>query len=313
MPREVYKGSWGGSPQVTNFPSKVTNMFMTWTWLICGVLVMIVPSIQRAMKMRNYQKMYQQWNWQEAQEEYQQEQQEYYQNYQQQQNQGQGDYDYNNYNQQQMRSSFDVNDCRWYQWNCFSYFIDADGEPQPEDGWYPGWFSGWTQTEEQREQMMEDGQTSSSMKFVYFWQLLMFMVILAYGFIVIRQNRIVTGVTVALVAFTNMCFLCMWLLADQSIITDGENVQRTGFYGQFSVLMFITNAWYVIFGLTFSAIFCIRGHMMHDETDATEGNALGKHRQPTDVGDGKSYRPLADHSPTTTRPSITSTTTAKVV
>ena len=78
---------------------------------------------------------------------------------------------------------------------------------------YPGWFSGWTQTEEQREQMMEDGETSGSMKFVYVWQALMFVVILAYGFIVIRQNRIVTGVTVALVAFTNMCFLCMWLLA----------------------------------------------------------------------------------------------------
>ena len=133
---EVYKGSWGGSPQVTNYPSKTTNMFMTWTWLICGVLVLIVPSIQRAMKMRNYQKMYRMYNWEESQQQYQQEQQEYYQNYQQQQNQGQGDYNYNNYSdQQQMKSSYDVNNCQWYQLNCFSYYIDADGEPQPEDGW----------------------------------------------------------------------------------------------------------------------------------------------------------------------------------
>merc|ERR1712238_370024 len=106
----------------------------------------------------------------------------------------------------------------------------------------------------------------------------------------IRQNRIVTGVTVALVAFTNMCFLCMWLLADQSIITDGDMVQRTGFYGQFSVLMFITNAWYVIFGLTFAAVFCIRGHMMHDEQDSPDT----KNMQPTG-SDGKSYRQLAGH------------------
>jgi hypothetical protein len=58
------------------------------------------------------------------------------------------------------------------------------------------------------------------------------------------------------------------MLADGSIITDGEYVQKTGFYGQFPVLMFITNAWYVIFGIIFAVIFSIRGYNMHDP-DAT--------------------------------------------
>jgi len=272
---------------------------MTWAWVICGLLVCIIPSIQRSLKMRNYQKMYRMYNWEEAQEQYQQEQYQYYQDYQQNNNQGQGDYDYNNNNQyQNQMSAYDVNQCKWFQFNCFPYYIDSDGEPQPDAGWYPGWFSGWSQTEDQREQMMEDGETSGAMKFVYAWQMIMFLVILAYGFLVIRQNRIVTGVTVALVAFTNMCFLCMWLLADNSIITDGDLVQRTGFYGQFSVLMFITNAWYVIFGLTFSAIFAIRGHNMHDDA-GVRGQDAG--------GDAKNYRQLEGQSPTYTRPSITTT------
>jgi len=90
----------------------------------------------------------------------------------------------------------------------------------------------------------------------------------------------------------------MWLLADNSIITDGDLVQRTGFYGQFSVLMFITNAWYVIFGLTFSAIFAIRGHNMHDEDNARGQDASGE---------AKNYRQLEGQSPTYTRPSITTT------
>lgn len=146
--------------------------------------------------------------------------------------------------------------------------------------------------------MMEDGETSSAMIFVYVWQLIMFLIILAYGFIVIRQNRVVTGVSVALVVFTNMCFLCMWLLADGSIVTDGEYVQRTGFYGQFAVLMFITNAWYVVFGLIFSAIFAIRGHNMHDD------NEPGMKQRQVDVN-AQSYRPLGGDSPTPRRVPIT--------
>merc|ERR1712032_950987 len=98
------------------------------------------------------------------------------------------------------------------------------------------------------------------------WQIIMFITILVYGYIVIRQNRVITGVLIALIVFANMSFLGMWMLADGSIVTDGEIVQQTGFYGQFPVLMFITNAWYVIFGIVFSCLFAIRGHQMHDDS-----------------------------------------------
>jgi len=293
---ELYKG---GSPQVKNHPSKASNIMLSFAWVVCGVLAVLIPLVFRTMKMKNYQKMYYMYNWEEAQEQYQQEQQEYYEN-----NYGNGNYNQQygqgNYQYQwdQMTGTYDVNQCKWYQINCFPYYINENGEPEPSAGWYPGWFSGWTQTEDEREQMMEDGETSSAMIFVYVWQLIMFLVILAYGFIVIRQNRVVTGVTVALVVFTNMAFLCMWMLADGSIVTDGDYVQKTGFYGQFAVLMFITNAWYVIFGLIFSAIFAIRGHNMHDD------NQPGMKQRQVDAN-AQSYRPLGGNSPTPRREPIT--------
>jgi len=291
---ELYKG---GSPAVTNHPSKALNNVFSFAWLACGILTVLIPLIFRTMKMNNYRNMYYMYNWEEAQQEYQEQQEQYYQQYSENnyaQEYGQGNYQYQ---WEQMQGSYDINQCKWYQLNCFPYYINEDGEPEPSAGWYPAWFSGWTQTEEEREQMMENGETSNAMIFVYIWQILMFIVIVVYGFIVIRQNRVVTGVTVALVVFANMCFLGMWMLADGSIITDGEYVQNTGFYGQFAVLMFITNAWYVIFGLIFSALFAIRGHSMHDDSETDT-------KQKQVEASTQSYRPLGGDSPTTKREPI---------
>jgi len=280
-----------GSPTVTNPPSPAANNIISIAWLASGVLTVLVPLVYRNMKMNNYQNMYYMYNWEEAQEQYEQQQQEYYENmYENQymQQYGQGNYQYQ---WEQMQGTYDINQCKWYQLNCFPYYINEDGEPEPMAGWYPSWFSGWTVTEEQREQMLEDGETSSALIFTYVWQIIMFAIILAYGYIVIKQNRIVTGVTVALVVFANMCFLAMWMLADGSIITDGDYIQQIGFFGQFPVLMFITNAWYVIFGIVFSAIFAVRGHNMHEPIESKQ-----KHEEAS----AQNYKPLGE--PTSEKP-----------
>lgn len=268
------------------------NKMLSLAYVVCGALTVLIPLIFRSLKVYNYQRMYAMYNWKEAQEQYEQQREEYYQ----QQANNANYMAYGNkfqYMWENMKGSFDVNECHWWQLNCFPYYINEAGEPEPANGWYPAWFSGWTQSEEERQRMLEEGETSASMKFVYVWQILMFIVILAYGYVVIRQNRVVTGVTVALVVFTNMAFLSMWLLADASIITDGDYVQRTGFYGQFSVLMFITNAWYLIFGIIFSAIFVIRGHHMHSEIEAHKQDA-----------DGQNYKQLEGDSPQPKRETI---------
>lgn len=270
---EFYKN---GSPAVTNPPSYLTNGFFTFLWVVSGVATVVGPLIYRSMKTGNYQlqNIFQMYNWEEVQQQYQANQEQYYQYYQQ-NGQGEGsgdsgDYQYQ-YQYEEQVGNYDINHCKWYQFNCFPYYINENGQPEPSSGWYPSWFSGWTVPEEQREQMMEDGETSPALVFIYVWQILMFLIILGYGLIVIRQNRVVTGVIVALVVFANMSFLALWMLADGSIITDGDYIQAdVGFFGQFPVLMFMTNASYVVFGIVFSAIFAIRSHYMHDSIAPVE-------------------------------------------
>jgi len=286
------------------------NGLFSLAWVICGILTVLIPLVFRTMKVNDFQRLNNMYNWEEQQQEY------YDSNYENQQSQymnqnGEGYYQ-NKYEQMRNSGLYDVNQCKWFNLNCFSYYINENGEPEPSAGWFPNWFSGWTMTEEQREQLQDAGQTSGAMHFVYIWQIVMFLVILAYGYIVIKQNRIVAGVTVALVVFTNMCFLSMWYLADGSIVTDTDYVQQTGFYGQFAVLMFITNAWYVLFGIAFSVIFYIRGKNMHDNNE--ERKYFEKqHQQQQQQQDQqeKSYRSLEDDSPKRTSPSEPGWTTVE--
>jgi hypothetical protein len=245
----IFKGS---GPEVTNPPSREHNFFFSLAWIFGGIVTVLVPLIYRTRKMNEYKRMYNMWNWEEVKQYY---EEQYAQQY-------QGNYQYT---WEEMKGTWDVNQCKWWQFGCFPYYINDKGEPQPAAGWFPSWYSGWALSEEEREAMMENGQTSQALIFVYVWQILMFTTILIYGLIVIKQNRIVSGLVVALVVFANMSFLSMWMLADGSIITDGEYVQQSGFYGQFAVLMFITNFWYVLFGVIFSILFALRGHRMQSE------------------------------------------------
>lgn len=260
----------GDAPEVNNPPSKSHNFVLAIGWIFGGILTVLIPLVYRTRKMNEYTRMYNMWNWEEVQQYY---EQKYAQQY-------GGDYQYD---WEQMKGTWDINQCKWWQISCFPYYINENGEPQPAAGWFPSWYSGWALSEEEREAMLESGETSQALMFVYIWQILMFIAILVYGMMVIRQNRVVTGLIVALVVFANMSFLSMWMLADGSIITDGEYVQQTGFYGQFAVLMFITNFWYILFGIIFSFIFAMRGLAMHVEEK--------KRKQAQDEAN-TSYRPL---------------------
>lgn len=249
--------------------------FYSVVWVATGLLTVFVPLIYRNMRVYDFKQLNMQYNWDNQWEEYaQQQQQNNMYNY----NYNNGGYwngeNQNQYYQQydQMRSSYDMNNCRWWQLSCYPYFRNGDGEPEPQLGWFPSWYSGWAQSEEEREMMMENGTVSGAMRFVYVWQILTFFVILAYGVLVFRQRRLVTGLAIALVVFANMSFLAMWWLADGSIVTDADYVQQTGFYGQFAVLMFMTNAAYVLFGLVHAALLVWYGHVQDEEKERQQQN-----------------------------------------
>ena len=133
---ELYKG---GSPAVTNPPSKALNNVFSFAWLACGILTVLIPLIFRTLKMNNYKNMYYMYNWEEAQQDYQEQQEQYYQQYSENnyaQEYGQGNYQYQ---WEQMQGSYDINQCKWYQLNCFPYYINENGEPEPSAGWVSLW------------------------------------------------------------------------------------------------------------------------------------------------------------------------------
>mmetsp|Transcript_18638 Transcript_18638/g.45021 ORF Transcript_18638/g.45021 Transcript_18638/m.45021 type:complete len:311 (-) Transcript_18638:197-1129(-) len=284
-----------GSPKVENSPSPQANFALQVLWIFGGILAVIAPAITRSRKMNEYDRYSRMWNWEEAQQQYQQQyeaaqQNGYYGN------QWQDGYQYQ---WEEMRGSYDINQCKWWQLNCFSYYINENGEPEPAAGWYPSWFSGWAVTAEDREQMLEDGETSGALKFVYVWQLFMFAAIMIYGMIVIRQSRVMTGLVVSMAVFANFSLLSMIILANGSIITDGDYIQNVGgFYGQFSVLMFMTNFWYMLFCTLFSIVFGIRMYSMHKKAKKEESEAGLAAAEPS--SEYTTMKETEDNTPATT-------------
>mmetsp|Transcript_3699 Transcript_3699/g.10484 ORF Transcript_3699/g.10484 Transcript_3699/m.10484 type:complete len:305 (-) Transcript_3699:1474-2388(-) len=246
-----------------------SNAFLGLVWVISGVLTVLIPLLYRSVHMSKYREEYMKYFWEEEYETYVKQQQENYEQYGNDYNYG-GAYMGGDYYSQ--NEYYDVNRCQWWQFNCFSFFVSADGEPMEDQEWYPAWYSGFSRTQEQREQMQENLEQPGSLKFVYIWQIVLFIVLGCYGLLIIQQNRNPTGLIVGLLVWSNFAFLSMWLMADGSIVTDGQQVKRTGFYGQLSVLIFMTNFWYFLHGLAFLVVFWIRSSCLAEQEARKEEN-----------------------------------------
>jgi uncharacterized membrane protein YciS (DUF1049 family) len=267
---KIFKGTRFGrsiqrfSARNEHDPSPECNFLLTGIWIVSGILAVLVPLIYRTIHKRKYEELYMFYYWEQEMEEYEQQRAENYEMYGNNYNY-QGAYTYDQmYNAQP--EYIDVNNCHWYNVNCFSFFVNQEGEPMADQAWYPTWYSGWTTSEEDQRQMEVNREQPGSLKFVYIWQLFMFIAIMVYGTLVIRQNRNPAGLIVALLVWANYAFCTMWMLADGSIVTDGYIVKRSGFYGQVSVLIFMANFWYFIHGLLFCIVFWIR-KMQHDKKE----------------------------------------------
>lgn len=260
------------------FHSPTDNFVLSSVWILSSILTVLIPLVYRTIHAKKYRKTYLQYYWQQEYEEYEEQRQ---QNYQQYGNgnqyywgeEGEGEQEYNEAEYQ------DVNRCKWYNLNCFSFFVNREGEAMANQEWAPTWYSGFITTEEEREMMQNTLEQPGSLKFVYIWQIVMFAVIGYYGLKVINQNRSPTGLIIALLVWANFAFLSMWLMADGSIATEGQVVKRMGFYGQMSVLIFMTNFWYFVHGLAFVIVFWLRSSCVTDrpkvekeETKAQDGS-----------------------------------------
>lgn len=237
------------------------NIVLSAVWVVSGLLAVLIPLIYRTIHKNKYRKEYMSYYWEQEYEQYEQQRQENYEMYGNQYNYGgayMADYDEREY--------ADVNNCKWWQLNCFSFFVNQDGQPMDDQEWAPTWYSGFMTTEEERQMMQDNLEQPGSLTFVYIWQIVMFAVIGYYGLKVIRENRNPTGLIIALLVWANFAFLSMWLMADGSIVTEGQAVKRMGFYGQLSVLIFMSNFWYFIHGLAFVLVFWLRSKLVEEET-----------------------------------------------
>lgn len=253
------------------FHSPEDNFLLSATWIVSGLLTVLIPLIYRTIHKNKYRQEYMKYYWQEEYEEYEEQRQENYDNYGNEYNYGGAygnDYEQNEYS--------DVNNCKWWNLNCFSFFVNTEGEVQEDQEWAPAWYSGFMTTEEERETMQDNLEQPGSLKFVYIWQIVMFVVLGWYGLKVISQNRNPTGLIVALLVWANFAFISMWLMADGSIVTDGQSVKRTGFYGQMSVLIFMSNFWFFIHGLAFVLVFWIRSSCLEEKEAEKKRTAEAK-------------------------------------
>lgn len=212
--------------------------------------------------MNKYRQEYLTYFWDQEYQQYEEQRQENYEKY-------GNNYNYGGaYTADYQESEYvDVNQCKWWQVSCFSFFVNQEGEAMPDQEWYPTWYSGFSLTEEERQEMADNLEQPGSLKFVYVWQIVMFAVLGWYGMKVIRQNRNPTGLIIALLVWANFAFLSMWLMSDGSIVTDGDQVKRTGFYGQISVLIFMSNFWYFLHGLAFVVVFWLRASILAEQEE----------------------------------------------
>ena len=240
-------------------------------------------------------------------------------------------YQYQQQNQSEDNGNgvYDVNNCQWYQWNCTPLYMNENGEyvdqnEQNNNGqneqYYstPSWFSGWGNGNGSGDRQSRDGGTSNSaaLKFVYGWQTIIFVgLLLAYGGMLVYKTRpshagaassrmALTSLLLVLFIWTNTSFMAMWLLANGSISVEGREIEELGgFYNQFSVMMFLSNFWYTIWGTVFCIVIAARlfrtRNMNSTNGRAASGNSRNKDISPM-PGDSMNYLPYSEPSVTVT-------------
>lgn len=222
----------------------------------------------------------------------------------------------NNNGESADRMVYDVNNCHWWNWRCESVWVNENGEyvQQEENNndnnynnngysaYAPRWFSGWGgynggsgDRGASRDGGASRAGSSASLKFVYAWQLVLFLGLLVYGTLMMVKvargaSRPLALQSLLILTFLwmNFSFLSMWMLANGAILTGGRQIEENGgFYTQFSVLMFMTDFWYTLWGLIFTIVFATKS--FQHRVDGLENSS-------NNGGSGSSYLPYSEPS-----------------
>ena len=191
-------------------------------YVVSGLLAVIIPAAKYRSSVKAYQQSY------------------YYQ-YQQNNNNGE-----NNGEGSGDHYEIDVNNCKWWQWRCTPLYMNENGEYVEQDqgqdangNYYttPSWFSGWGGNRDEGSADRDNvASNSGALKFVYAWQLLLFLGLVAYGGLILFKFRgnlppsrmALQSLFLLIFVWMNTSFLSMWMLANGSIYTEGREIEELG-------------------------------------------------------------------------------------
>mmetsp|Transcript_22924 Transcript_22924/g.49999 ORF Transcript_22924/g.49999 Transcript_22924/m.49999 type:complete len:245 (-) Transcript_22924:164-898(-) len=143
------------------------------------------------------------------------------------------------------QSSKYANGCGWWQWGCDEDYQAKNAEELENHA--PWWWM-WAQDERR-----EDGQVSPTIIVIYVWHLIMLWALTIYGRRTVVGGGSLQGVSSTCLMFANYSFISMLFLGglEGAIFDDASILSENGWYGQFGVLLYMTEFTSVIFGLVY--------------------------------------------------------------
>jgi len=233
------------------------------TWILGGFLALLIPVIHWNRKKQEYYDAYgYQVEYENAQRAYE---------------------EANNGNNNNNNNNYYQSNCSWWQWQCRkkAYYYqqqnqDGGGEDEVQ---VPNWylFIGG-QTEEQRRQAEENGElgqtTAGALKLVYWWTLLLFCLIVAYGAAVLIKGKDARATVFCLLLFSQFALMLLLLMGQGVIASDNRDLEDSvyGWHGQMGVLLAYTSFWMVLYCLVFTVALTVRLLLQHRQNKRANNN-----------------------------------------
>lgn len=246
-------------------------------WILSSLIAMIAPVGKWAKERNQYYKYmgrYNEYEWKQRQ-------------YEEMQN---GNGWYNNY------SSY----CSWWDFKCrqrvasYQYYMQQGqqngNQNQNRNGGYmrmPGWYTFFggrveTEGEGREEEMRMHAGSSAAMKFVYAWNIIMFIGLSIYGYRVLASGKDRMGLIVALLIYAQFSLMNLITTVQGAIETDNRFFENSiyGWFGQYSVLVAYTDFWMflhcIIFAAVLSIIQCFNRNKKENAADVGENQDVYK-------------------------------------
>ena len=178
-----------------------------------------------------------------------------------------------------------MNMCSWWNFRCrkrvaqYQYYMQRQQGGENRQGYnvmgmLPGWytfFGGSVNTEgEGREaEMGMNSQSSGAMKFVYFWNIIMFLGVSIFGYRTLANGKDRMGLIVALLIYAQFSLMNLITITQGAIQTDERFFENSiyGWFGQWSVLVAYTDFWMFLHSIIFAAVLGLIQYCNRDQTE----------------------------------------------